>query len=80
MSAMLPHHHMMTTHHRRRRCCRQYAASIPRPFDVHYDPYTQSVRVLDDAATLRDLARTAHGDLTRLQNALKRIDLLSVAH
>ena len=54
---------------------RQYAASIKRSFEVHYDPYTQTVCTLDDTESVHDLARIAHGNLTRLQNALRRINL-----
>lgn len=36
--------------------CRKFAATIPRPFSVRYNPYTQSIEVLDNTQQLRNLA------------------------
>lgn len=35
---------------------RNFAATIPRPFSVHYDPYTQRIEVLDNTQQLKILA------------------------
>uniref|UniRef100_A0A8D3BKL9 phenylalanine 4-monooxygenase n=1 Tax=Scophthalmus maximus TaxID=52904 RepID=A0A8D3BKL9_SCOMX len=35
---------------------RKFAGTIPRPFTVRYNPYTQSIEVLDNAQQLRNLA------------------------
>jgi phenylalanine-4-hydroxylase len=35
---------------------RTFAATIPRPFSVRYDPYTQRVEVLDNTQQLKILA------------------------
>uniref|UniRef100_A0AAQ5YFR5 phenylalanine 4-monooxygenase n=1 Tax=Amphiprion ocellaris TaxID=80972 RepID=A0AAQ5YFR5_AMPOC len=35
---------------------RRFAATIPRPFSVRYNPYTQSIEVLDNTQQLRNLA------------------------
>ena len=53
---------------------RQYAASVKRPFEVHYDPFTQTIRKLNTTQAIVDLARTTHADLTCLQNAIKRLN------
>lgn len=57
---------------------RQYAASIERPFEVYYDPYTETVQVLDSKESIQDLTRIAHAQLACLQNALRRIDSLAI--
>lgn len=36
--------------------CRKFAATIPKPFTVRYNPYTQSVEILDNTQQLRKLA------------------------
>lgn len=35
---------------------RKFAATIPKPFSVRYNPYTQSVEVLDNTKQLTNLA------------------------
>jgi phenylalanine-4-hydroxylase len=35
---------------------RNFAATIPRPFSIHYDPYTQRVEVLGSTQQLKILA------------------------
>ncbi|OWK16934.1 PAH, partial [Cervus elaphus hippelaphus] len=35
---------------------RNFAATIPRPFSVRYDPYTQRIEVLDNTQQLKILA------------------------
>lgn len=35
---------------------RAFAATIPRPFSVRYDPYTQRIEVLDNTQQLKILA------------------------
>lgn len=36
--------------------CRKFADTIPRPFSVRYNPYTQSIEVLNNTQQLRNLA------------------------
>ena len=37
---------------------RQYAMTIPRPFSVHYNPYTQSIEVIDGKEQIVNMVRT----------------------
>uniref|UniRef100_A0A8C6PZM2 phenylalanine 4-monooxygenase n=2 Tax=Nothobranchius furzeri TaxID=105023 RepID=A0A8C6PZM2_NOTFU len=39
---------------------RKFAATIPRPFSVRYNPYTQSIEVLDNTQQLSNLAGCIH--------------------
>lgn len=39
-------------------CLRKFAQTIPRPFSVRYNPYTQRIEVLDNAKQLKNLADT----------------------
>jgi len=41
--------------------CRKFAATIPRPFTVHYNAYTQSIEVLDSTQQLKNLADSISG-------------------
>ncbi|XP_035217508.1 protein henna-like [Stegodyphus dumicola] len=52
---------------------REFALSIPRPFTVHYNPYTQSVEILDAKPQVEELARDIHSELELLMDALKKI-------
>lgn len=42
---------------------RSYAATIPRPFSVRYDPYTQSVVVLDKKEQLEEMIHAMQGTI-----------------
>ncbi|XP_066561585.1 phenylalanine-4-hydroxylase isoform X2 [Amia ocellicauda] len=42
---------------------RKFAAIIPRPFSVRYNPYTQSIEVLDNLQQLQNLADSINGTL-----------------
>lgn len=46
--------YFITNHHR----SRQYAMTIPRPFGVHYNPYTQSIEVIDGKEQIVNMVRT----------------------
>jgi len=37
---------------------RQYAMTIPRPFSVHYNPYTQTMEVIDGKEQIMNMVRT----------------------
>jgi hypothetical protein len=37
---------------------RQYAMTIPRPFGVHYNPYTQTIEVIDGKEQIMNMVRT----------------------
>ncbi|XP_033628695.1 phenylalanine-4-hydroxylase-like isoform X2 [Asterias rubens] len=53
---------------------RHYAASIPRPFSLRYNAYTQSVEVLEKKQQLKDLAQSIKGDLSILIDAVNKVN------
>ncbi|XP_028809905.1 phenylalanine-4-hydroxylase isoform X2 [Denticeps clupeoides] len=53
---------------------RKFAGTIPRPFSVRYNPYTQSIEVLDNTQQLRNLADAISGDMGILCNALRKLE------
>ena len=44
---------------------RQYAATIPRPFTVHYNPYTQTVEVVNGKESIVNIVRTLRSEQIR---------------
>ncbi|KAM7300198.1 protein henna [Ixodes scapularis] len=52
---------------------REYALSIPRPFTVRYNPYTQNVEIVDTNIQVQNLACDIQSDMTLLTDALKKI-------
>ncbi|XP_004844896.1 phenylalanine-4-hydroxylase isoform X2 [Heterocephalus glaber] len=50
-----------------------FAATIPRPFSVHYDPYTQRIEVLDNTQQLKILADSINSEVGILCSALQKI-------
>ena len=55
---------------------REFALTIPRPFSIRYDPYTQSVEILDTSAQIQNLATDIQAMMNTLTDALKKIDRL----
>uniref|UniRef100_A0A8C5FSL5 phenylalanine 4-monooxygenase n=1 Tax=Gadus morhua TaxID=8049 RepID=A0A8C5FSL5_GADMO len=53
---------------------RKFAATIPRPFTVRYNAYTQSIEVLDNTQQLRNLAENINNEMGLLCNALKKLE------
>jgi len=53
---------------------RQYAATIPRPFSVRYNPYTQSVEVINTKQQIVNLTRDIKGDLSLLEDAIAKVN------
>lgn len=51
---------------------REFAAKLKRPFQVRYNPYTQSVELLESNQQLKDLARSIQSDVNILSTALSR--------
>ncbi|XP_068611550.1 phenylalanine-4-hydroxylase [Brachionichthys hirsutus] len=51
---------------------RKFAATIPRPFTVRYNPYTQSIEVLDNTQRLRNLADSISSEMGKLCEALQK--------
>jgi phenylalanine-4-hydroxylase len=52
---------------------RQFAAAIKRPAEVRYDPYTQTIQILDNMDSIRDVTLTLKGELNSLCNAFVKI-------
>ncbi|XP_022291727.2 protein henna-like [Crassostrea virginica] len=52
---------------------REYAKTIPRPFSVRYNPYTQSVEVIENKNQIINLTQAIKGDLTLLEETLSNI-------
>lgn len=53
---------------------REFAAKIPRPFSVRYNPFTQSVEVLDSKDQIMKLANDIRGDVCTLHDALSKYE------
>jgi hypothetical protein len=45
---------------------------------VHYDPFTQSLQILNSKEMLHTLARNLHTELDNLQRAIDRIQLIKM--
>jgi len=58
--------------------CRRYAATILRPYELRYEPLTQSVIVLDNKEALTTISDDVKHQLTTLHRALSRVDHLSI--
>ncbi|RWS05516.1 tyrosine 3-monooxygenase-like protein [Dinothrombium tinctorium] len=55
---------------------RQYVSNyLRRRFDVHYDPHTQSVHILDSIEKLEAIAETLKSDVCKFSSAMKRLTL-----
>ncbi|KAJ1954499.1 hypothetical protein IWQ62_005742, partial [Dispira parvispora] len=52
---------------------REFAKSLKRPFDVRYDPYTQTIEVLDNKDKLVRYAQSIKSDMEILTHALETI-------
>ncbi|KAL3884244.1 hypothetical protein ACJMK2_030462 [Sinanodonta woodiana] len=52
---------------------RAFATTIPRPFSVRYNAYTESVEVITKKDQVINLTRTIKGDLDILEQALRKI-------
>ncbi|XP_072002487.1 phenylalanine-4-hydroxylase isoform X1 [Engystomops pustulosus] len=53
---------------------RKFAATITRPFSVRYNPYTQSIEVLDNVQQLKNLADCINGEIGILCSALRKLE------
>ncbi|GFO05701.1 tyrosine 3-monooxygenase [Plakobranchus ocellatus] len=53
---------------------RQYVASIERDFDVRYDPYTQSIKILDHNTALDCVAQGLQNDVDTLLHVMNRFN------
>lgn len=54
--------------------CRQWTfKTLSRPYEVHYDPFSQTVHVLDSVHKLEGLAASLSTEVLRLNNALAKM-------
>ena len=49
---------------------REFARTIPRPFSVRYNPYTQSVEVIKDKPSMEKVLNDVRYELDVLQDAI----------
>uniref|UniRef100_A0AAU7L0S5 Tryptophan 5-hydroxylase 2 n=1 Tax=Girardia tigrina TaxID=6162 RepID=A0AAU7L0S5_GIRTI len=54
---------------------REFAKTIKKPFDVHYNPYTQSIEILDSTDSLTNVIDSIKGELATITNALKKLNI-----
>lgn len=52
---------------------REFARTIPRPFSVRYNPYTQSVEVIKDKMSLEKVLSDIRYDLDIVQDAVGKV-------
>lgn len=50
-----------------------WAAHIPRPFSVHYNPYTQHIEILDNKNSIKRLAHDIRSELFILEDAVGKL-------
>jgi phenylalanine-4-hydroxylase len=50
----------------------EYSATIPKPFSVRYDPYTQSVELLDSKYQIQKLIGEITSELSTLNDAFNK--------
>ena len=62
----LPSTHTHTHTHR------EFAKSIPRPFSLRYNAYTQSMEVISDSGSIQKLVDDIKYDVDTLQDALRK--------
>ena len=54
---------------------RGLAASIKKPFELRYNPYTGSVDALTTSGQIKDLAKELRGDMFLISNAMRKIQV-----
>ncbi|XP_061593089.1 tryptophan 5-hydroxylase 1-like isoform X2 [Cololabis saira] len=52
---------------------RDFAKTLQRPFTVHYEPYTQSVDVLEDTSNINSMVKDIRHELDIVEDALSRL-------
>ena len=56
-------------------CNRTLASSIKKPFELRYNPYTQSVQTLSSSGKIMDIAKELKGDVFLIANAIRKIQV-----
>ena len=51
-----------------------YAQTIPRPFSIRYNPYTQTIETIDNKSQIAHIVRDVKNELSVLEDALKKIE------
>ena len=54
--------------------CSEFSATIPRPFSVRYNPYTQSIETLDSRNQIQKLLRNIGNDMKLFSEAFLKMD------
>ncbi|CAB3405293.1 unnamed protein product [Caenorhabditis bovis] len=57
---------------------KSWAATVPRPFQIRYNAYTQRVEILDKVGALQRLARDIRNDISTLEDALGKVGALKL--
>jgi phenylalanine-4-hydroxylase len=52
---------------------KSFAATIPRPFTARYNPYTQSIEILDNKEQIVKLSHDITQDMHTLTDALQKL-------
>lgn len=55
-------------------CYSKFATTIPRPFGVRYNPYTQSIEVLDTKNQLGSLMSNITHEFSTLRSAFQKMN------
>lgn len=53
---------------------REFAKSIPRPFSVRYNPYTESIEVIKDKPSVQKLINDIKYSVDVLQGAMNKLN------
>ena len=53
--------------------CRKFAATIPRKFSVHFNPYTQRMEIIDRPRQLQRIANSVRAEMNRLYDAIAKV-------
>ena len=56
---------------------RDLSLKVDRPFEVRYNPYTQSIETLTSSGNLVDLASELKGDIHVIRNAIEKLKVIS---
>ncbi len=61
------------------RFVREFSKTIKRSFEVHYNPYTQCMEVLDNPRSIAQVVNEMKGDLAIVSSALKKLNSVAVS-
>lgn len=53
--------------------CRKFAQTIPRDFGVRYNPYTQSIDILDSPRQMTDLLKQIRTEMDLLLSTMEKL-------